>query len=59
MSMTKTETKKEVFPAQAGVILLFHAINGKTYGIPRASGGDPYSIGEGKQKGKYSPRKRG
>ena len=48
-----------VFPAQAGMILLFCANFLKLLSIPRASGDDPGYWAIFKGKWQYSPRKRG
>ncbi len=48
-----------VFPAQAGMILVFAVIASPVSGIPRASGDDPVVAAIFLLFFRYSPRKRG
>ena len=50
---------RQVFPAQAGVILVRVRDFFFRVGIPRASGGDPGTVTVIYKGAEYSPRKRG
>ena len=52
-------SKKELFPAQAGVIPALRQCQHNDDAVPRASGGDPPIDVTGSESGNCSPRKRG
>ena len=52
-------TSADLFPAQAGVILLFERSDEGLVTFPRASGGDPALRAGDASNIAFSPRKRG
>ena len=48
-----------LFPAHAGVILVWSLLNRVRLAFPRTRGGDPKGYRDGKEEGDFSPHTRG
>ena len=59
MGLLFAEAYRDVFPASAGVILLYHVLAGLVVCFPRIRGGDPWTSLKKQEDEKFSPHPRG